>query len=313
MAKDKSRLGMTSRFESDSVNCKICETSAHYLCETYNEHSKSSTLHHYRCQECGLVFVGDQLDTQELGEAYSTLERSLYYEEIKQTNQKKLLTSAEDLARIADKRSKVVDIGTGNGAFLQVLHERGFRNLAAHEIPGGAITAADELACAVYRDHDYESVPSNAFDVVTLLDVAEHVPDPRFLFHSCYRMLKPGGWVYFHTPVVTGMDRLMHHIPRIGPMWQRGRTSIFHLQNYTKPSLRNVLGSAGFGHVRINVANELSWPVSRYVRVYLIEKQGLPRFLTNLLTPLAYPLLATNTFNANKATVWAKKPVSASH
>ncbi len=262
--------------DSNSVRCKICDGATKYICETFNEHSRSSVLHHYRCVDCGLVFVGNELDTEELGEAYSTLDSTAYYEEIRQENQKKLHVSANDLLRLADTQSRIIDLGTGNGEFLTVLHEKGFRNLAGHDIPGEAAAAAEELGCEVYRDYDYESVPSDAFDVVTLPEIAEHVPNPAVMFRASHRIISPGGWVYFHTPVVTWMDRLMHHVPRIGPVWQRGRTSVFHLQNYTRPSLAKVLGEAGFGEIRIDLRNELSWPVGRYVRVYLVEKQGLP-------------------------------------
>ena len=60
----------------------------------------------------------------------------------------------------------------------------------------------------------------------------------------------------------------------------------------------------------MDVRNELSWPVSRYVRSYLVEKQGLPGFLAPLITAMAYPFLATDTFNANKAIVRARKPAA---
>lgn len=94
---------------------------------------------------------------------------------------------------------------------------------------------------------------------------------------------------------------------KAGVIWQRGRTSIFHLENYTPKSLTFILENAGFSEINIEVKNELSWPVTRYVRTYLLEKQGLPGFLAPLLSPIFYPPLATDLFNANKAIVSAWK------
>jgi hypothetical protein len=69
-----------------------------------------------------------------------------------------------------------------------------------------------------------------------------------------------------------------------------------------------LLDQHGFDEVSIRVINELSWPVRRYVRVYLCEKRGLPAWLATVLAPFAWPLLATSLFNANKAIVVARRP-----
>jgi hypothetical protein len=67
------------------------------------------------------------------------------------------------------------------------------------------------------------------------------------------------------------------------------------------------LSRAGFADIRIHKQNELSWPVRRYVRIYLCEKHRLPLILAPMLAPFVYPLLATNFFNSNKGIVTARK------
>jgi hypothetical protein len=100
-------------------------------------------------------------------------------------------------------------------------------------------------------------------------------------------------------------------LKRAGTIWQRGRTSIFHLQNYTPRSLTHLLTKAGFSNIEIDVRNELSWPVRSYVKIYLLEKQGLPGYLAPIIAPFAYPFLATDLFNSNKAIVRAQKTTAA--
>jgi SAM-dependent methyltransferase len=217
------------------------------------------------------------------------------------------------LSELVDKKAKIIDIGTGNGLFLEVLHQVGFENLYAHEIAGEDLSRIKDITKDIYQDFDYNSIPSDFFDVVTLLDVVEHVIDPHYLLRTCERILKPGGIVYFHTPVVTKTDRLMHlmqKIPiasKVGCLWQAARTSIFHLQNYTQKSLQLLLKESGFKDIEIEIKNELSWPLSLYIRVYLLDKLGLPRFLVPVFYPALYPMLATNLFNANKSIVSARK------
>lgn len=297
----------------EHITCKVCGQDAAYLCDTSNEHSETRILHHYRCSNCGLVFVGNKIENEELGIAYSTLDQGAYYDEIKIETGKKFESSIRDLDELTGKDSAIIDIGTGNGGFMEKLLQNGFTRVAGHEIPGADLQQFEEAGCTLYYDFDYQSIPSNHFDVVTLLDVAEHVLDPRYLFETCSRILKPGGIAYFHTPVVAKTDKMMHltqklpGLNKLGQVWQRGRTSIFHQQNYTAKSIEILLHETGFESVNIIEKNELSWPVSMYVRIYLSSKYGLPNFTAPLLAPFFYPFLATDYFNSNKAIVWAKK------
>lgn len=302
--------------EPTSAICTVCGSGeVDFLCTTPNGHSRTQDLSNFRCRSCGLVFVGDHFDDEELGEAYSTLDSTEYYAEIVEENRKKMAAAVANLRKIVDPaKAAIIDIGTGNGEFLNVLRDAGFRNVSGHEIPGETV-ATD--AAEIYQDFDYKSIPDASFDVATLLDVVEHVRDPQYLFDQCYRILKPGGYVYFHTPVVTRTDRLMHGMTRVpvmnGParIWQRGRTSIFHLRNYSRTSIGILLRRASFTVESFRVMNELSWPVSRYVRVFLVDRLRLPRAATPVLTPFFYPLLATDIFNSNKSIVIARKPQEA--
>lgn len=294
--------------------CRVCGSyKVAYLCKTYNEHSKTTTISNYKCHECGSVYVGNDIDSEELGVAYATLNAKKYYEEIESENRKKMATAIGHLQELISKNDSILDIGTGNGSFIHLLSAAGFKQIAAHEIQGSDLSGIRQITSQIYLDFDYSTIPSNKFDAVTLLDVAEHVIDPSYLMKTCSRILKTGGVIYFHTPVVTRTDRLMHFLQKVpvlkkmGTIWQRGRTSIFHLENYTPKSLTLLLENAGFDDIKIEIKNELSWPVTRYIRIYLLEKQGLPGFLAPIFVPFLYPLLATNLFNPNKAIVTARK------
>src|SRR6185437_8733363 len=164
-----------------------------------------------------------------------------------------------------------------------------------------------------YQDFDYRSIPDDSFDFVALLDVAEHALYPLTLFRACYRILRHGGVLYVHTPMVTRVDAMMHllrGIPlmsQVGRRWQEGRTSIFHLQIFTPEAIEIALRKSGFSEFAINQRNLLVHSAERYVRLYICEKQGLPTSLARVITPLVRPLLATDYFNANRGFVSAKK------
>jgi len=295
-------------------SCRVCDScKIVYLCDTFNEHSKTETFSNYRCNECGSVFVGNNIDSVELGVAYASLDSKKYYEEIESENRKKMAAAISHLKNLISKDDSIIDIGTGNGLFVEFLHIAGYENISAHEIEGSDLSEIREIANHIYHDSDYSSIPSNNFEAATLLDVVEHVIDPKYLINMCARILKKNGMIYFHTPVVTKTDRLMHFFQKLpilkkaGIIWQQGRTSIFHLENYSPKALMILLKNAGFYDIQIEIKNELSWPVSRYIRIYLLEKQGLPTLIAPFFVPLFYPLLATKLLNANKAIVSARK------
>lgn len=295
-----------------SPACRVCGSHRHrYLCRTWNEHSPTHWLDNYLCLDCGSVFIGNTLSAAELAQAYAAVDEAAYYRETAQTSAPKFAAAARDISELAGNAAAILDLGGGNGAFARALAARGFGSLFVHEIPGAELPDLPAAVRGVYRDIDYASIPSGAFDVVTLMDVLEHVPDVGAILSAVRRVLRPGGVLYAHTPAVTVLDRAMHIVQRlpllggVGRAWQRARTSVYHLQNFTPRALRQLMVRHGFDVVRLERINELSWPIDYYVRVYLVQLRGVPRVLAAPLTWLLTPLLRSK-LNANKAVLVAR-------
>jgi 2-polyprenyl-6-hydroxyphenyl methylase/3-demethylubiquinone-9 3-methyltransferase len=105
---------------------------------------------------------------------------------------------------VAGKR--IVDVGCGGGILAE--------SMAAK---GATVTGIDlsEKALKVARLHqletgvqvDYRLIAAEAlaeeqpeaFDVVTCMEMLEHVPDPVSILAACRQMVKPGGWVFLST------------------------------------------------------------------------------------------------------------------
>ena len=102
--------------------------------------------------------------------------------------------------------ARVLDVGCGGGLVAEGLAARGAQVVAIDLAPEN-VAAAREHAAAAGRAIDYrctsvEQVASEmpaAFDVVTCLEMLEHVPDAGSVVAACAAALRPGGSAFFST------------------------------------------------------------------------------------------------------------------
>ena len=275
--------------------CKVCGHEASYLLSIYNEHGEPQLLDLFLCPHCGLLFVGNPITLDQLAYAYGTLDWKKYYQEIAIATGGKVACAVNDLYSLFSNpgdRDSVLDVGCGYGHFLEVFKgSRPFVRVAGHELQGEPASACEAKGFKVFTCNLEEI--SDKFDLIVLLDVAEHVPDPNRTFAACHSLLKMGGHIYIHTPRRCFWDSfflVMAKIPGMRQMskaWLRTRVSIFHLQLWTDRALELSLKMAGFQLVYLKPELELSWPLERYSRIYLGEKLSVPAPLVRMATSIA--------------------------
>lgn len=101
---------------------------------------------------------------------------------------------------------RVVDVGCGAGLLSEALARRGARvlgiDMAREVLDVARRHAADEGVAVQYREVAAEALADEApgaYDVVTCLEMLEHVPDPSSVVAACARLVRPGGTVVFST------------------------------------------------------------------------------------------------------------------
>ena len=126
---------------------------------------------------------------------------------------------------------RVLDVGCGGGILADAMARKGAEVLGIdlaekslkvaqlHALEAGTsqityrLVAAEALA-AEMPDH---------FDVVTCMEMLEHVPDPASVVQACARLAKPGGWVFFSTinrnpksflMAILGAEYVLNLVPR---------------------------------------------------------------------------------------------------
>jgi 2-polyprenyl-6-hydroxyphenyl methylase / 3-demethylubiquinone-9 3-methyltransferase len=102
---------------------------------------------------------------------------------------------------------QAVDVGCGGGILADAMARKGAQvlgiDLAPKSLKVAQLHALEAGTEGVhYREVSAETLADeqpSAFDVVTCMEMLEHVPDPASVVRACARLVKPGGWVFFST------------------------------------------------------------------------------------------------------------------
>jgi 2-polyprenyl-6-hydroxyphenyl methylase/3-demethylubiquinone-9 3-methyltransferase len=102
---------------------------------------------------------------------------------------------------------RAVDVGCGGGILADSMARKGAEvlgiDLSTKALKVAQLHALEAQTPRVrYRELSAEALAIEApaqFDVVTCMEMLEHVPDPASVVRACAAMVKPGGWVFFST------------------------------------------------------------------------------------------------------------------
>jgi len=126
---------------------------------------------------------------------------------------------------------RVLDIGCGGGILSDSMARKGAEVLGI-DLSGKALKVAQLHALEAgttnvqYREVSAEALAAEqpgSFDVVTCMEMLEHVPDPASIVRSCAALAKPGGWVFFSTInrnpkaflfAIVGAEYVLNLLPR---------------------------------------------------------------------------------------------------
>lgn len=109
---------------------------------------------------------------------------------------------------LASLRGKLVlDVGCGGGILSDSMARKGAQvtgiDLSTKALRVAQLHALEAGTANVqYREVSAEALAAEApasFDVVTCMEMLEHVPDPASVVRACSQLVKPGGWVFFST------------------------------------------------------------------------------------------------------------------
>ena len=186
-----------------------------------------------RCGDCGFLQC---TDADEVLGFYSDLNDEAYDE-----GRSQRALQARRLVKTIQRYSpggSLLDIGAGSGILVEEAAQAGFR-AEGIEPSAHLAQAAAKRGLAVHRGTlPHPSIGDKRYDVVCLVDVIEHVPDPVDLMRQAAAVMAPGGVGIVVTPDV---ESLMARV--MGRRWWHYR--IAHIGYFSRATLDRALRQAG--------------------------------------------------------------------
>jgi 2-polyprenyl-6-hydroxyphenyl methylase/3-demethylubiquinone-9 3-methyltransferase len=169
-----------------------------------------------------------------------------------------------DFVRRMPPRSRILDLGCGNGSMLAAFCELGLELHGVDASKSGIAQARQHYASIVFHVADLtcllpSTLPPRSFDAIISTEVIEHVFEPRCFARNAFDLLKPGGQCLITTPyhgylknlamaVTGGMDR------HFTALWDYG-----HIKFWSRRTLGVLLEEAGFQNLEFSGVGRLPW------------------------------------------------------
>jgi len=230
-------------------SCAICPQGAE--AQSYMRTNMGGLPFSYlKCKGCGLVFLSPRPDEREIPRFYG----EDYYGEGSQKFRScleapRLFFAWNRMRRVLkffSRPGKVLDVGCGQGTFLQLIKGKGWE-VAGTELTQESASRASRLGIPVsIGEIDENRFPPHSFDLITLWQVLEHLAEPRKTLKSLLGLLRKGGIVAISTPNIdslqaeVGKDRWFHLDP---PR---------HLYLFSPRTLERIMASLGFRLLKLH-------------------------------------------------------------
>lgn len=164
--------------------------------------------HIVRCRHCGLVYVNPRVILSSSMAAYTQKQEEAYFAATEADRAAGNTTLLIRLAQLVRGPVQLLDVGFGDGLLLKQVQQYGW-NPWGIEV---SVNLIDHLTPQINRIQLFHGTltearyPADYFDVVTLINVLEHLKNPNQVLAEVVRVTRPGGIVAVHVPNVHSLS-----------------------------------------------------------------------------------------------------------
>lgn len=206
------------------------------------------------CATCQLLYRNPRPTQAEIARSYDTGGTFAVWQD-EETVRAAMWQRRAELLRRFQARGRLLDVGTGDGRFLETCRALGYEVMGTEVSQAGADYARQkgfDVQMGQIVDLDF---PPESFDVATIWHVLEHVPDPGAVLKKVFGFLRPGGILAVAVPneenyFVRRALRLGVKSSPFDPLQFGGE---IHLTYFRPATLRATLRSAGFEFLEFGV------------------------------------------------------------
>ncbi len=208
----------------------------------------------HRCAACDLEFVHPTPSPEAIAAVYETgyFEGGAYADYFaveRDLSERKARARLDTLASLGVSGGSSLDLGCAAGYFVDVALSRGFDAYGVEPTQRARERAPDAVASRLVAGLDDPALPTR-FELVTLWDVLEHLPDPDATLRSVRARLAPRGWLAVVVPALGSVNT------RLAPStWDQYKPPE-HLWFWSLRSLTRLLAKHDLDVVRHEVAWE---------------------------------------------------------
>jgi SAM-dependent methyltransferase len=208
-----------------------------------------------RCDDCGLIFSNPQCDQTTLNSYYADHYYEDHWPQLLDDDENavaevtaRLCAEVERIKSVI-KAGKLLEVGSGTGAFLRLMQDEGFETHGVELSRVGIEYASRVHSLSNIRQGTLEDAayPAESFDIIYAWHVIEHVIDLDAFVRELHRLLRPRGLLWLGTEnysnssyFLTRLQKLLHGLP---PPFA---TSSEHTFAFTARTLADVLRRRGF-------------------------------------------------------------------
>ncbi len=220
------------------MNCPVCNG------ETFFTWGKAGAYSILRCECCGLgvtsPFPSQEILAKANSEIYQAGQRIRIYLSKQGYFEKRYRKYIKSIKRYKE-HGALLDIGCSIGLFLKIARQNGFATTGVELNTDCADFGRKHFNIDIYSKRIEDlSFPEETFDVITIFDVLEHIPDmDRFLL-ELGRILKKDGLLMLQSP---NIDSFMARLTKTKWNWL---TPPDHLYHFTPGSITRLLESRGY-------------------------------------------------------------------